>query len=233
MPAFTVQTLIDRAAAIADMHDGFVTPTQWIAWLNTESRALELFVARSGWIEPQASTVDAASFIITIPSPLAILGVYEVRDNRYRPLRYKPQVDFTQQLYSSPGDTGTASSYTIMSNTADDNLTVHMSPKPTSGTYRALYLAGATPVTALTDSVRWPLGFEERLVLGMAHKALVRENSDTSQVEKLIGVQDQTIEEFCWSRQLAEAPIVRNSDRNQRGWSDYMIYGPYESWLWL
>lgn len=236
MPSFTVQTLIDRAAAIADMHDGFVTPAMWLAWLNTESRALELFVVRSGWIEPQATTVDAASSVITVTSPLAILGVYEVRDGRYRPLKYQPQVDFTKQAYSSPADTGDAAFYTVMSGTSDDNLTIHMYPKPAStATYRCLYLAGYTPATSVSSTVRWPLGFEERIVLGMAKRALVRENSETRQVDELIAEQDRTIEEFCWSRSLAEAPVVRNSDHKLRGWgwSDNMTYGPFETWLWL
>lgn len=235
MPSFTVQTLIDRAAAIADMHDGFVTPTQWITWLNTESRALELFVVRSGWIEPQASTVDSSSGVITVTSPLAILGVYEVRDGRYRPIKYQAQVDFTRQSNASPADTGDAHYYTIMSNTADDNLVIHFYPKPASGTYRCLYLAGYTPATAVTDSVRWPLGFEERIVLGMAKRALIKENSDTSQIDQLILEQERTIEEFCWSRQIAQAPILRNTDRSERGWGwhDSMSFGPYESWYWL
>lgn len=233
MPAFTVQTLIDRAAAIADMHDGFVTPAQWIAWLNTESRALELFVVRSGWIEPQATTVDAVSYTITVPNPLAIIGVYEVRDGRYRPLKYQNQVDFTRQAYGSPADTGTAHYYTVQSNASDDTLGVQMYPKPTSGTYRCLYMAGATPATAVTDSVRWPMGFEERIVLGMARRALMKENSDTRQVETLMVEQDRVIEEFCWSRTIAESPVVRNTDRTKRGWQPDMMYGPYESWYWV
>jgi hypothetical protein len=215
------------------MHDGFVSPTQWIAWLNTESRALELFVVRSGWIEPQATTVDAVNFAITIPNPLAVIGVYEVRDGQYRVLKYQSQVDFTKQLYSSPNITGDANYYTILSSSSSDDLTVHLHPKPTVGIYRCLYMAGAVPATAVTDSTRWPMGFEERLVLGMARRALVKENSDTQQVETLIAEQDRTIEAFCWSRNIAESPTIRNVDRAKRGWQSDMMYGPYESWYWL
>ena len=206
MPSFTAQTLIDRAAAIADMHDGFVTPTQWITWLNTESRALELFVIRSGYIQPLAATVDAASFAITVPSPLVILGVYEVSGNRYRPLYHQTQLDFTRQPYATPADSGDARAYTIVSNSGSDDLTVQFYPKPTTGTYRALYIPNSTVTAAVTDSVRWPLGFEERIVLGMARRALMKEESSTSQVDSLIAEQDRTIEEFCWSRNLSGMP---------------------------
>src|SRR5512139_1488436 len=110
MRAFTVQQLIDRAAAIADMHDSFVTPAQWLAWYNTEARALELFIARSGWVINLASSVDAgASYTATITgAPLAILGVYEVRDGRYRPLKFQNQVDFTRKNVAAATDTGDA-----------------------------------------------------------------------------------------------------------------------------
>lgn len=228
MPAFTVQALIDRAAAIADMHDGFVTPEQWLAWLNTESRALELFVVRSGWIEPQTATVDASGGTITVPNPLAIVGVYEVRDGRYRALTYKSPADFNRST-----DTGDAHYFTITSASGDDNLTVTLYPTPSSGTYRCLYMAGATPVTAVTDTVRWPMGFEERIVLGMARRALVKENSDSRQIETLVVEQDRVIEEFCWSRAIADSPTVRNVDQDKRGWQSTMLYGPYESWYWL
>jgi hypothetical protein len=156
-----------------------------------------------------------------------------VRDGRYRALQYQAPVDFTRQDNASPADTGDAHYYTILTDPASDNLAVHLYPKPSTGTYRCLYMAGATPVTALTDSVRWPMGFEERLVLGMARRALMKENSDTRQVETLMVEQDRIIEEFCWSRNIAEAPTVRNVDRTRRGWQSYMMYGPYESWYWL
>lgn len=235
MPAFTVQQLIDRAAAIADMHDNFVTPAQWCRWYDIEARALELFIARSGWVQDLAATSDAVSGTITLTGvPLAVLGVYEVRDGRYRALKFQNQVDFTRQSYSSPADTGDAHYYTVLTSNSSDDVTIQFYPKPASGTYRALYLAGRTdsPVTE-ASSVRWPLGWEERIVLGMAEKALTKEESDTRPIEKLIAREEQTIEEFCWSRQMANSAHVRNIDRTERGWSDDMTFGPYESWYWL
>lgn len=235
MPAFTVQQLIDRAAAIADMHDSFVTPAQWLAWYNTEARALELFIARSGWVTNLASSVDAgASYTATITgAPLAILGVYEVRDGRYRPLKLQNQVDFTRQNVAAATDTGDAHWYAIVTSNSTDDTVVHFYPQPTTGTYRVLYLAGRTPATAVTDSATWSLGWEERIVLGMARRALIKEESDPRKVEQLMGEQDAVIEEFCWNRSLGSVPQVRNVDRVARGWSDEMSFGTYESWYWL
>lgn len=233
MPAFTVQDIVDRAAAAADMHGDFVTAAQWLAWYKVEHRALELFVARSGWVTNLASTVDASSFTITVPAPFAILGVYEVRDSKYRPLKFQNQVDFTKQAYSSPAETGDAYTYSLLTSTTTDDVTIHMFPKPTSGTYRCLYIPTSTLPTALTSSITWPLGWEERIVLGMARRALEKEESDSRFIQKQMAEWDSVIEEFCFARQLADAPRVRNVDYNERGWLDSMFTGSYEAWHWF
>lgn len=237
MPAFTVQEIVDRAAAIADMDGNFVSPAQWLAWYNAESRALEFFIARSGWVHNTASSVDSSSgYEISIPEanrPMALIGVYEVRDGRYRPLKFQNTVDFTRQSYGAPATTGDAHFYSVESSPTQDKLTIYLFPLPSSGTYRVLYLAGREPVDDLTDSVNWPLGWEERIVLGMARRALIKEESDSRVIEKLMAEQDAIIEEFCWNRVLAESPRLRNVDSRDRGWSEDLIFGPYESWYWL
>jgi hypothetical protein len=241
MPAFTVQELIDRAAAIADIQDDFVAPTEWLAWLKPEQRALELFVARCGYDKQTTlATADSAdNYRIELTgSPLAIIGVYEVRDGRYRRLKLQNLADFTRQSLTSAADTGDAHYYSAMTpeliDPADpDMVEVNLYPKPTSGTYICLYLNGESLPEALDDSVIWPLGWEERLVLGLAERALSKEESDTRAIEKLIAKQEQVIEEFCWSRALADAPQVRNTDRVERGWTSTMVRGTHESWHWL
>jgi hypothetical protein len=122
--------------------------------------------------------------------------------------------------------------YAVMADLAD-GMVIDLYPKPTTGTYRALYLEGRTPASALSTSVSWPLGWEERIVLGLARRALVKEESDTRKIEQMMAEQDAIIEEFCWSRALSEAPRVRNMDYRDRGWVDSMSYGSYESWLWV
>lgn len=239
MPAFTLQKIIDRAAAQADMRDGFVAATEWVDWYNVESRALELFMARNGWIQNLVTSVSDSSspYTITLPDyTLAVMGVYEVRDGRYRPLRFRSQADIRRG-----SDTGPAMEYSVTMDDGSDDLTVNLYPAPTTGTYTALCFAGREPVPNDDDidlegtDVQWPLGFEERIVLGMALKALTKEESDTRPVEKLLEREDQRIEEFCWSRQIAEAPTVRNTDRVNRGWGwdERMLYGSYESWYWF
>lgn len=234
MPAMTLQSIIDRAAAQADMADGFVQPQTWVDWYNVAARALALFMARSGWVYNFAVSQDnEPDYTIEIPDfPLAILGVYEVRDGRYRPLFPQSQAEFRRDT-----TTGDAKFYCASMDANSDELVVRLYPTPTSGTYRALFFALPEDLT-LTDletaaTVQWPLGFEEKIVLELAQKALVKEESDTRAVEKLMEKTDQMVEEFCWSRYLADSPTIRNVDLTVRGWANSMIYSPYESWYWL
>lgn len=239
MPSMTLQSIIDRAAAIADMDGDFVTPQTWVDWYNVEARALALFIARSGWVYNMTESQDNSSdYTITVPDePLAILGVYEVRDGYYRPLLPQTQAEFTRQDPDNSPVTGDAQFYCATMADLGDDLTISLYPLPTSGTYRALFYRNVADATVadleLADTAQWPLGFEERIVLGMAKRALIREESDTRAVERLIAEQEQRIEEFCWNRLAADAPMIRNTDKVKRGWYPTMQFGRYESWYWL
>ena len=236
MPAFTAQALIDRAAAIADVTDSFVTTPQWLAWLNTEIRALDIFMARAGY--PQrtatASTDTSAPYGFSITGEtLAIMGVWEEINGRYRLLRPMHPVEFQRQSVTAGNITGAANWYRVSHSDTADTLTVELYPRPTSGTYICQYIPVSTLAASLATNHYYPLGFEERLVLGMAHKALIKEESDPSAVERLITMQDGRIEEACWSRVLGEAPSVRNIDPETRGWSTFPEWPAPSRWLWV
>src|SRR5689334_13387150 len=89
MPTFTVQQIIDRAKAAADMHDDFVTDAQWMAWLNVEVPALESYLARSGYVlrETIFTYVVDSLGLASVPSVLAIVGVYRNVSGRLARLR--------------------------------------------------------------------------------------------------------------------------------------------------
>lgn len=243
MPNFLVQDIVDRACAIADMRGNFVKPEQWLAWYNNGAKALDLLILRSGWVQNTLSSQDNdVDYTISLTNPdsesgppHAVLGVYEVRDGRFRPLKFRSPAEFALQDLDNPSVTGTANYYTITSGNWDDDLTIHMFPQPTSGTYRALFWSMHPTADALDDEVTWPLGFEEYIVLFMARRALIKENSETRQVDDELGAESQRIEEICWDRNAAQAPTIRNVDKAERGWGwqENMAYGPWESWYWL
>lgn len=233
MPSFTAQSLIDRAAAIADIEDNFVSPGQWLTWLSVERSAQALAAARGGWTLNQVSTqTTPATDTWTLTGDfLALIGVWEVDSSgRTRPLIAE---DFQSNFRQTVGGpiTGPATRFSITD--AGGVVTVHFFPRPTSGTYMAA-LVGTTPAFAtVLDTITLPAGLEERLVLGMARRALIKEESDVTDISKLIALEDQRLEEFVWARIISSVAKVRNVDHVERGWGSDLTYPPPTDWVWL
>jgi hypothetical protein len=233
MPAFTGQQLVNRAASVADQHDGFVTPEECLDWLNVEARALDVFCARHGWkLRAFAqTTVASAPYSITLPDEtLALLGVWELTsDGRYRPLEHTDAVTSRIQDPLTGPDTGEAREFWTES--AGDGVTVYLYPRPTSGTYVAIYLPSTARFTDLEDTATYPLGFEEWIVLNLALRMLVKEESDTRKVEDLILKEERKISEMGWQRQMAEVPKIRKQRRTS--WAYEPLYPEVVRWHWL
>lgn len=244
MPTFTLQNIVNRAAAIADVHDTFVQPSTWLDWFNAERRALEIFKARHGGgmaMQNMASVsvigVDRVPLISSgINEFMALVGVWENISGRLRPLKLVNWVDYNWQDEAGP-TTGKAQYVRIEDYNTDGQevaTILRFYPRDPSGTYLIFYLKAPATATALTDTFSQPLGLEERIVLGMARRALVKEESDMSAVDKLIAEQDKLVEEYCWDRSFAQSHAVRNVDTTQRGWltlDGFIPPGP-ESWMW-
>lgn len=246
MPDVTTQELMERAQAAADMHDGFVTPTQWMHWATQENYALEVLLARSGYVLRE----DVRTFVATgarsyqvpvdntqYPGALAIIAVYRVLPGgSLRRLSARDPLGRARQPLSAiagfPTTNGDATEWYARSAQGGGgaNVEIFLYPVPTSGTYQVyfiphppkLVLSGAVAgVSSVT--VSYPLGWDERVVLGMARRARQREETDTTQIERALNRTESDIEAAVWSRQLANSPAVRNVDGVERGW------GPGES----
>jgi hypothetical protein len=238
MPAYTAEKLITRAAALADMRDGFIPTATWLDWLNDERVALTIFMARHGW--PYGATLSStvmtgATSTITIGGAIAIMGVWE-RDSsgRYRHLTRRDSIAQFAQVDTGPV-TGAAAYWDTRDSSPEviDSVGIHLYPRPTSGTYVVAYLPALTDSELLTDSFTYPMRFERRIVLGMALNALTAEESDTTKIERLIAKMEQYIEEACWDRAMAETPYVRNVDLANRGWTNWILYPPPVNWYWV
>lgn len=241
MPVTTVSDLIDRAKAVSDMRDNFVTPTQWLAWASQERLALDLFLARSGWTLPFAEfniTITGSEGGVYNVNPtggvMAIVCVLQYDSNgRVRPLEHENAVEFNRTAKS-----GSAAFY--RTSWSGDNLVLNLWPTPQVGeTYRVVYiphpkkLVLSSPGAWEEISVAYPMGWEERIILGMARRALIKEESSTSSVDSEIALWDQRIEEAAWSRVLSSAPTVRNTDPTHYAWTDRYSFPPFGLWTWI
>lgn len=242
MPVVTTAELVERAMAAADMHDSFVTPRQWMYWASQERMALDLFLARSGW------TQSFATLTITVTGSengefdldtdmMAIVAVHEVNTHGVRRLKLADPATF---LRVQPGGTQRGNAQEYRAKRVDDTLVLNFHPEPQTGeTYLVTYVPhpnrlslDATPATGYSNSVSYPMGWEERIVLGMARRALDKEESDSTPIQRQIVEMNQQIEQLCWDRAMADSPSIINSDIERRGWVDRLSYpGPY-MWWW-
>src|SRR5262245_3174961 len=135
MPEVSVEEIIERAKLASDQADGaFVSQTDWLRWLNVEKYALDVAIARAGMVLRQALVTITATGAASYPidDPLAIVGVYELKDSRYRRLRAADTVD--SALFSDPLAHDAAVRYSVVQE--DDNqLAIQLWPRASSGTY--------------------------------------------------------------------------------------------------
>lgn len=237
MPSFTAQNIIDRAAAAADMHDDFVPQSIWLAWLNVARQELCIKMARSGWVPFGMVSGSAVSPTTgTVPLNfefLALIGVVEVDSSgRYRHLVAADFVDQVRQVDGTTAPiTGPATRYFLTDD--EGSTTLRLYPRPTTGTYTYFYLKAPTTIVTVSDTLTYPLGLEEYLVLRMARKALVKEESDTAAIDKELNAIQEQIELYGHERNWANAPKVRNTDDVERGWNLQLTYPPPNAWIWL
>lgn len=237
MPSFTAQQIIDRAAAAADMSDDFVSQSTWLAWLNVARQELTIKMARSGmvpWGMVTQSAINPTTGFITISFEfLALVAVVEVDSSgRFRHLKSSNFVDMARQVDGTTAPiVGPATQYSLTDD--EGNTLLRLYPRPTSGTYLYYYLKAPLTITSVADSMTYPLGLEEYIVLRMARKALIKEESDTKAIDKELDAIQEQIELYGHERNWANAPKVRNTDDVERGWNLQLTYPPPNAWIWL
>jgi hypothetical protein len=248
MPSVTTSELVERAKAAADMHDNFVTAAQWMYWATQENYTLNLLMARSGWpLDHTTASITITSAQAGVyplhptvaPKVMAIISVHESTSAGLRRLLYKDAMSFLHQPVGSSIHEGHARFYRV-NRTSDDAVTLNMFPTPQVGqVYVVTYIpqplkmvtSGATALVSST-TVNFPMGWEERIVLGMARRALEKEESDATPILRQMAEMDSQIEQLCWNRVISEAPAIRNVDRDVYGW-DNLGFPPWSEWAWL
>jgi hypothetical protein len=240
MPTVTTQTILDRARAISDMDDSnFVSETVWMSWMNQAKTQLDLFIARSGVVQNECTYALTATGAVaySFSEPLALLCVHEKDDSgRVRRLEEANSIEGFQYLGTAPV-TGQAVQFRCTA--AAGLMKISLYPVPTSGTYLVTViklgdtLVISDPLDGEIDSVSYPLGQEEWIVLEMAKRAITKEEGDTRGIVSLQNKIEQHVEEAAWSRALADSPTVRDSRLRSSDWSLNFQYGPPLSWRYF
>lgn len=225
MPTTTVANLILRAAAAADMEDNFVTETQWLYWANVENQKLAVRIAQMGcpYHENDETIALTGASQYTFTEPLAILGVYFVEsDSSYRRLKMANPVQHQGAPNRLVGD---PEEFHILKNT-DNDVTIRLYPNPASG-YILVKQIDQPATLTIASSVKYPLGWEERIVLGMAERALAKEETYNPMIAGQIKDIEAHIEDSARNYMPADNPVIRNVRYdNSSVFSD-------TSWLWF
>jgi hypothetical protein len=208
---FTWEALISRARLyVDDDHDddkGWLTPAKWLMLGQVEYAQLYRRWATASLIAPEPT--DATLEIGTpLEGVLAIIGVAEVYGgdsiSGYRVLR--PGLQYGAKPFRTPVN-APADSWEAYG--AGDSITVVLRPEDTSGVYVVRYVPSFNYTTDPTDTVELPFGGDERLVLGMARRAHLKDSAASALLERLIGEADANLNFLAFARAGQNGRVVK------------------------
>lgn len=190
MASFTAQEILDRAKVYVDDdhadQKSWITDAKWLAIFNAEYAILYKRWVRSGLMQP---TISQSSFTTTtkvLTGCLAVIGV--ARDNGGSITMLQPaQPVVGRDAFWRSATEPTGPSVRWSAEGLGDGLTIILDPVPDDGaTYIVRYVPTPTAKTALSDTIELPFGGDERLVLGMARRAHLKDSGASQLLERLI-----------------------------------------------
>lgn len=227
-----VSELITRAQQAADMEDDFISQDTWLAWANAENRELYNRISRSGYpINVIGETITATGATeYSISEPAAVIGIKGISSSYkfYRiPIKHPSQAKTIGNV-----KVGNPIEAYINCFPSEDPGTIQITfyPNPQSGTFIVDTIM--KPPTLLLDgdpdeeNVAYPVGLEERIVLGMARRALGKEETTNPAIERMIFEADKNVDNFVHSYLMAESPTVRDMNELDN-------IPDYTKWLWI
>jgi hypothetical protein len=226
MAATLYSELIDRAKGAADMHDSFPDGPNWMYFLNAEYRKLWVKIVRAGFpiTVNRVIVTSTGATSYTIPEPSAVLGIFELyNSNSYYKIPIRPM--WSQYAIS----TGTHPKAVYVSpNVAAGTLTLNFYPTPASGAIfhvividKPKKIVSGTPAAGESNSVDLPFGWEERVSLGMAKRALTAEETVNGALLQEIAETDEQIDFHIHDYILRQANTVENMRDLPSQYSDY------------
>lgn len=228
MPATTVTELITRAAAVADMHDNFVSNDEWLYWANVANKELAVKIAQLGVPYNQVDeviTLDGSDgYLIT--EPLAIVGVYFVKtDGTLKRLKAYSNIQMNTAGIVYNAD---PVQFQYKLNPTTGQISLKFYPTPISGSVIVKYiqhpykLVLGTPGTGEASSVYYPLNWENFIILKMAQDALTKEETINPGLERKMSEIEMFIETSASNYLQTDLPVIRDLEKDSFD----------ASWIW-
>ncbi len=196
---FTWNEIIDRARTYCDddhnEEKGWIAPARWMTMAQVEYAQLYRRWIRMALIAPEpvdAAVLDGAGDPAVLENVLAILGVAEITGSlaagtdQYRVLEPLQQ-NYGRKPFRS-GVSGTAAAWEAFG--TGDAITVKLYPPDAALTYVTRYLVRPAYETDPAEEVDLPYGGDERLALGLARRAHLKDSTASSLLNGLIGEAD-------------------------------------------
>lgn len=211
MAEFTVDSIVNRARTyIADDHDdneGFIAPERWVDIFNAEYSTLYPDWVRAGLISPAPEDDTFTSHAHTVQGVLAVVGVAEdLGSGNVRVLRPAQSIHGRAPFW---GYRSGAPEYWLAHGTADD-LAFTLEPRQ-DGNYFVRYIPVPTAADALADTFDVPYGCDERLVLGVARRAKLKDGAASALLERLMLEADAQLKFRAFGRANGDAPRIRRT----------------------
>lgn len=227
-----VSELITRAQQAADMEDDFISQDTWVAWANAENRELYNRIARSGYpinvVSESITATGATEYNIT--EPAAVIGIKGLSSSYkfYRiPIKHPSQA---KTIGNVRVGTPTEAYVNCFPGEDPGSIQITFYPNPASGTYLVDTIGRPSTLAISGDpdeeNVAYPVGLEERIVLGMARRALGKEETTNPAIERMIFEADKNVDNFVHSYLMAESPTVRDMNELERT-------PPFTEWIWV
>lgn len=215
MATFTWQALIDRARVyVDDDHDdtkGWIAPAVWLRLAFVEYQLLRKKWIRMGLIAPATTDAEFTGPTTTVNGVLCTIGVAEkVATNEYRPLEWM-QDTFGRAPFISSQDNSRA--FMWRATKSGDTVVYTVEPQDTTATYVVRYIATVAAPTLATATVELPDGCDERLVLGLARRAHIKDSSNSQLLQRMIDEHDAEDNFQSFGQHNAHSPRVRSTPR--------------------
>jgi hypothetical protein len=210
----TWQNLIDRARVYSGddnaLAQSWIAPAVWLTLGNVELTILRRKWASMGLLNP--ATTDQSfsnAFSVAVVNALAIVGVAEIisPSTPYRVLTSSQSGWGASPVWGSI-DLGSRAT-TWAATGFGDNFTVTLDPPDTRRNYVVRYAPNLPYATDPTTTPELPSGADERLVLGMAQRAGIKDHEASALVARLIEQQDALLMFTAFGRMQGDGPRVR------------------------